>query len=286
MKKSVISLVIAAALGMTAVPFGTAAETASKISTYTVTFLDFDGKPFYTMAVPAGYHFTDESISQLDTSSLNKQIDKHTQQRFSSWWGIPEYIYADVNIKPLSVIGTISLEKLPDKKQYYSLESEISKSGLSVNITFETQTGIDSSGNYTTKKEVIDISSTCTMNYTTAGDAFKSGNKATIQIYPIHSTQPIGSYEISYTEGIGDVDNDDVITGSDATKVLHEYTLLSSDPSYKIDEAVVKYGDMDFNGILNGSDATILLRYYTLKSSDPEYNLDMFFDAKNENHAE
>ncbi len=278
MKKSVISFVITAALGITAIPFSTAAETASKTSTYTVTFLDFDGNPFYTMAVPAGYHFTDESISQLDTSSLSRQIDTRTQKRFSSWWGIPEYVYADVDIKPLSVIGTISLEKLPEKKQYYSLESEISKTGLAVNITIETQTGIDSYGNYITEKEVTDISSTCTMNYNTAAEAFKSGNKTTVQIFPIHSTQAIGSYDISYIEGIADVDNDNVITGSDATMVLCEYTKLSSDSSYKIDESVKKYGDMDFNGILNGSDASILLRYYTMKSSDPEYNLDKFFD--------
>lgn len=286
MKKSVISFITAAAVWSAAIPFSTAAQTDAVINTYTVNFLDFDGNPYYTLYVPSGYHFTDEEISRIDTSALSRQMSTRTQQRFSSWWGIPEYVYADVDIKPLSVIGTISLEKLPDKKQYYSLESEISKSGLLVNITIETQTGIDAYGNYITQKEITDISSTCTMSPATAEEAFKSGNKAAVSIYPINSNQPIGSYEISYTEGIGDVDNDDVITGSDATKVLHEYTLLSSDSSYKIDEAVVKYGDMDFNGILNGSDATILLRYYTLKSSDPEYNLDMFFDEKNENNAE
>lgn len=284
MKKTVISILIAASLGMTSVPFTAFAEADTRISTYTVRFLDFDGNTFTTMAVPAGYHFTEDVINNLDTSALSKQVDTRTQKRFSSWWGIPEYVYADVDIKPLSVTGTISLEKVPDKKKYYSLESQISRAGLAVNITFETQTGIDTYGNYITEKEIIDISSTCSMDYETAQDAFKSGNTTKVNIYPIHSEQAIGSYEISYIGGIADVDNDKVITGSDATVVLSEYTKLSSDPSYKINESVKKYGDMDFNGIINGSDVTLLLRYYTLKSSDPEYNLDKFFDETAENN--
>ena len=43
MKKTVISILIAASLGMTSVPFTAFAEADTRISTYTVRFLDFDG---------------------------------------------------------------------------------------------------------------------------------------------------------------------------------------------------------------------------------------------------
>ena len=285
MIKSIISFITAAVVCSGTFQLNASQVSAETTTTYTVNFLDFDGNPYYTFSVPAGYQFTGQMLSQIDTSGLRKQIDSRTQQRFSSWWDIPEYIYSDVDIIPLSVIGTISLENLPEKKQYYSLESDISKSGLSVNITLETQTGIDANGNFISEKESVDISSTCTMSPPTAEAAFKSGNKSTVNIYPINSDHPIGSYEITFVEGVADVDSDNIITGSDATLVLREYTLLSSDSSYKVNESVLKYGDMDFNGIINGSDATTLLRYYTLKSSDPDYTLDMFFDEEQKNNA-
>ncbi|MBR3760421.1 MAG: hypothetical protein IKK47_05490 [Ruminococcus sp.] len=279
MIKSVISVMTAAVIGSGTIQLTASSLSATANALYTVRFLDFDGNTFYTLSVPAGQRIDSKILSSIDTSGLSRQLDTHTQQRFSSWWGVPDYVDSDVYVKPLSIIGTISLEKLPDKKQYFSLESDISKAGLVVNITLETQTGINADGSYITKKEYVDISSTCTLNCSTAKDAFKSDNKATVKIYPINSAHPIGNYEISYIEGIADVDNDDIITGSDATLVLREYTLLSSDPdNYKVDESVLKFGDMDFDGVITGSDATLLLRYYTLKSSDSEYTLDMFFD--------
>ncbi len=279
MIKSVISVMTAAVIGSGTIQLTASSLSATANALYTVRFLDFDGNTYYTLSVPAGQRIDSKILSSIDTSGMSRQLDTHTQQRFSSWWGVPDYVDSDVYVKPLSIIGTISLEKLPDKKQYFSLESDISKTGLIVNITLETQTGINADGSYITTKEFVDISSTCTLNYSTAKDAFKSDNKATVKIYPINSDYPIGTYEISYIEGIADVDNDNIITGSDATLVLREYTLLSSDPdNYKVDESVLKYGDMDFDGVITGSDATVLLRYYTLKSSDPEYTLDMFFD--------
>lgn len=281
MVKSVISVMTAAVIGTGAVQLSASSLTASANALYTVRFLDYDGNTYYTLSVPAGQRIDSKILDSIDTSGLSRQLDTHTQQRFSSWWGVPDYVNSDVDVKPLSVTGTISLENLPDKKNYFSLESEISKTGLAVNITFQTQTGINADGSYITTKEIVDISSTCTLNYSTAREAFVSDNKATVKVYPINSSNPIGSYDISYHEGFADVDNDNVITGSDATLVLREYTLLSSDPdNYKIDESVLESGDMDFDGVITGSDATLLLRYYTLKSSDPEYTLDKFFDEK------
>lgn len=280
MIKPVISIMTSASLLFGTASFGVSAEA----NVFTVNFLDFDGNVYYSMTVPEGEQIDKQIISQIDTSKLRKQIDTRSQQWFSEWWGIPEYITGNTDIKPLSVTGTISLEKVPDKHKYYSKDSEIYKDGLIVDITLVTQTGVDAKGNYTTKSEIVDISSTCTITPQTAGEAFKSGNKAVVNIFPINSEQPIGNYEITYIDGIGDVNGDKIVTGSDATIVLNAYTMISSNPSYKVDEAIMLYGDMDFDGILNGSDATMLLQYYTMLSSDPTYNLDKFFsdmDMKN-----
>lgn len=277
MIKPVISLITAATLCLWASPVCTSAEA----DVYTVNFLDLDGKPCYTITVPAGRQIDKQVISQIDTSKLRKQVNARSQEWFSEWWGIPECVTENVDIKPLSVTGTITLESIPVKRKYYSLDSPIYRDGLHVNITLVTQTGIDEKGNYITKDEIVDVSSTCSMKPETAGDAFKSGDKATVDIFPINSDHPIGSYDITYIDGIADVNGDKIISGSDATKVLNEYTKLSADSSYKVDEAVMAYGDMDFNGVLNGSDATILLRYYTLLSSYDDYNLDKFYAEMN-----
>lgn len=281
MVKPVISIMTAAAVLLGTAAFSASAET----DVCTVNFLDFDGNVYYSLTVPKGQQIDKQIISQIDTSNLRKQIGTRTQQWFSEWWGIPEFVTENIDIKPLSVTGTISLEKVPEKHKYYSKDSEIYKDGLVVDITLLMQTGIDDKGNYTTKSEVVDISSTCTVDPRTAGEAFKSGNKAVVNIFPINSDQPIGNYEITYIDGIGDVSGDKIVTGSDATIVLNAYTLLSSNPSYKVDEAIMLYGDMDFDGILNGSDATRLLQYYTMLSSDPTYNLDKFFADTNMKNA-
>ncbi len=281
MIKPVISIMTAVSVLFGTASFGVSAET----NVCTVNFLDFDGNVYYSLTVPEGQQIDKQIISQIDTSKLRKQIGTRSQQWFSEWWGIPEYITGNTDIKPLSVTGTISLEKVPDKHKYYSKDSEIYKDGLIVDITLVTQTGLDTKGNYTTKSEIVDISSTCTLNPKTASEAFKSGNKAVVNIFPINSDQPIGNYEIIYIDGIGDVNEDKIVTGSDATEVLNAYTMLSSNPSYKVDEAIMLYGDMNFDGILNGSDATMLLQYYTMLSSDPTYNLDKFFSDMNMKNA-
>ncbi len=281
MIKPVISIMTAVSVLLGTAPFCVSAEA----NVCTVNFLDFEGNVYYSLTVPEGQQIDKQILSQINTSALRRQVDTRTQQWFSEWWGIPEYVTGNTDIKPLSVTGTISLEKVPDKRKYYSKDSNIYKDGLSVDITLVTQTGIDSQGKYITKSEAVDISSTCTIDPQTAGEAFKSGNKAVVNIYPINSNQPIGNYEITYIDGIGDVNGDKIINGSDATVVLNAYTMLSSDPSYKVDDAIMRYGDMDFDGILNGSDATRLLQYYTMLSSDETYNLDKFFSDMNMKNA-
>ena len=71
--------------------------------------------------------------------------------------------------------------------------------------------------------------------------------------------------DISYT--LGDVDNDQKYTGTDATIILQEYTLLSSRGYGNFSGSRKNACDINGDGIITGSDATISLNYYTYLSS-------------------
>lgn len=69
---------------------------------------------------------------------------------------------------------------------------------------------------------------------------------------------------------LGDVTCDGIITGSDATMTLVEYTLLSSSDNPKLTFSTYQnhVADVTHDGIITGSDATKILQYYTLLSSN------------------
>lgn len=71
---------------------------------------------------------------------------------------------------------------------------------------------------------------------------------------------------------MGDVNGDGIITGSDATMTLMEYTLISSgaygeEVKGTFDDYQKAAADTDHNGIITGSDATQILYWYTRLSS-------------------
>ncbi|HEZ7987147.1 MAG TPA: dockerin type I repeat-containing protein [Ruminococcus sp.] len=91
--------------------------------------------------------------------------------------------------------------------------------------------------------------------------------------------QPRGSYHV-----YGDVNNDGVITGSDATITLRSFTIfenLTGSPNLPLEYAIARpavyfpneetpvpqAADVNGDGIINQADANEILRYYTLLSS-------------------
>ena len=62
---------------------------------------------------------------------------------------------------------------------------------------------------------------------------------------------------------MGDVDGDGIITGSDATLALAEYTLISSGSEGTFSDYQKAVSDVNKDDILTGTDATMILRYYT-----------------------
>ena len=64
---------------------------------------------------------------------------------------------------------------------------------------------------------------------------------------------------------LGDVDGDGVVTESDSSLLLQEYTLISAEKS-SFSKKQIKAADINSDGVVNGFDATLLLRYSTYKT--------------------
>ncbi|MBR3761096.1 MAG: hypothetical protein IKK47_08950 [Ruminococcus sp.] len=76
---------------------------------------------------------------------------------------------------------------------------------------------------------------------------------------------------------LGDIDNNGIITGSDATMILAAYTNISSSGDSKLTKEQEIAADIDADGIITGSDATLLLRYYTALSSGEKLSVYDYF---------
>lgn len=93
---------------------------------------------------------------------------------------------------------------------------------------------------------------------------------------------PVGDYakpmKINVSDRmLGDIDNDGMITGSDATQILVAYTKLSSNGESGFTPEQEIAADIDADGIINGSDATLLLNYYTAISSNCKLSVYDYF---------
>lgn len=85
--------------------------------------------------------------------------------------------------------------------------------------------------------------------------------------YPVSAAAYEPANVVLPTYLLGDVDNDGMVTGSDATIVLMAYTRLSSGESHGFDDDQFSAADVDKDGVITGSDATMILSYYTYISS-------------------
>lgn len=94
--------------------------------------------------------------------------------------------------------------------------------------------------------------------------------------------KPVGDYakpmKINVSDRmLGDIDNNEIINGSDATQILAAYTKLSSNMESGFTPEQEIAADIDADGIINGSDATLLLNYYTAISSDCKLSVYDYF---------
>ena len=248
-------------------------QTTVPVSGHTVTFLDFDGKPFKTITVKDGEKI---DYSSVDTSSLSKHIDAFTEIGFSSWNIQPETVSQDTQIQALWKKMILTAEGSPKKTEYGSTSQEIDLSGLYVNITVFTQTPILNSNNeYFITNSTVDITSSCYTSPATLSEAFRDGNTAKVNVYPIGETQPIASYNISLVKTVGDVNGDGAVNSIDASHVMYAYGMMSTSSSFTVPAEMFSVYDVNSDNSINSIDASLISAYYSLASVSgklPDWN--------------
>ncbi|WP_303836672.1 leucine-rich repeat protein [Ruminococcus flavefaciens] len=71
----------------------------------------------------------------------------------------------------------------------------------------------------------------------------------------------------------GDVDNNGAVNAVDASMILAEYALVSTNKAPQFNAAQTKAGDIDKNGAVNAVDASMVLTYYAYKATNPDSDL-------------
>ena len=271
-RKNISRIACAAVLLCTAVPYAAYAEdTASHI----VTVLDYNGNIMTELTVPDGQA---APLDTIDISSLNYYDGIYTQVGFNCWDKDTSNVTSDTTIKALYKKMTISLQKLPDKTEYYSPAGYVDLDGLSVYITIYTQTPVSSKndGSYIVTREEVDIASKCTAVPSYLPDIFNGSDSAEISIYPISSDKPIASYKINYYPELGDADGDGHISSLDASYILKAYSQASIGSPLVTTETQLKRCDVDLNGSITANDASMVLKYYAFASTVDVPNWDEF----------
>lgn len=235
----------------------------------TISFVDFDGNVMNTQKLKKG-----EAIdySLPDTDSLKSNLNPFTQRIFSEWDSHPETANSDMTIKALYSEAVIALESIPSKTVYGIEDTgKIDVKGLKVTITISTQTkDFDEQGNRILNTEITDISSSCTLSPESIEEAFINSDMAEINIYPISSNVPVGSYSISLDFLRGDVNFDGIIDASDASDVIRHYGAFSMGVNDGFTDKQKRVADVNRDGIVDAGDASDILVYYAKSAAGEE----------------
>ncbi|EWM53385.1 dockerin type I domain-containing protein [Ruminococcus flavefaciens] len=248
------------------------------LRTYHITFLDFDSKPLKVLEIEEGDPI---DYTAVDTKSLHKHIDTHTEQEFVAWDIKPDFADADYTIHALSKTASIYFtQKSPEKTRYFSTKGNVSLKGIQASIKMSVQTPQkDKDGKYITEDSVVDISESCLATPSSLKEAFSKSDKATITVYPAGDQKPIGTFEIVCFRDLGDVDQNGMIDSTDASQVLNTYARMAASANYAPEADFKKRADVNMDNKLDARDASHILKYYAVSStaSDP-IDWEYFFD--------
>ncbi len=271
--KRIIAAAVSLVLAAASVPMS-----ALCAETHTVTIIDFNGKVLTTLTVPHGGHV---DFSKIDISSLEYHIDEYTQVGFNGWSMYPSNVTEDLAIHALFIRMNIECKSEPNKIEYYSDKGEIKTDGLNVTITKYTQLPQrDENGAFITKKEIVDITETCTASPATIEEAFKNGNEAQVKIIPPGSNKPILKYNITKFKELGDVNSDKSVNSSDASTILDLYAQISTGGNVKITDEMVHVCDINRDTTVDAADSSIILDFYaTSSTSGTDMSWDDFFSS-------
>lgn len=276
MNKKFIACLIAGAVIQSPVSFNASADE----NNHTVTFIDFDGSVIKTVTVP---HGSELDLSVIDTDIFNRHLDIYTQIAFNSWGNLPEsnMVTDDIAVYALFRKMVISCDSFPTKTEYFSNTGNIKLDGLSVTITDYVQTPEkDKNGAFIVKEEVTNIESKCTTSPESLDEAFADGKKsADINVYPISSDKAILTYNITYFDSLGDVNNNRLVEATDASSILYCYAYASVGDDSIFTEYQKKCGDVNRDGVVDASDASDVLTYYSIISTNhDDFTWEDFFN--------
>lgn len=251
--------------------------TSAPLAIYKITFLDFDGNVMKVLDVEEGDPI---DYTAVNVASLHKHLSVTSEQAFSSWDIHPDFADKDYTLHALSKTATISVNKLPDKKRYFTNKGDIQLDGLDVSIKMSVQTSNkDQNGSYITDDTVTDITSSCTFSPSNLSEAFAKGDKATVTVYPIGDKKALTQFDIFCYNDLGDVNKDGKIDSNDASSVLTTYVNLAAVENYTVDDNTFKLSDVNFDGAIDARDASYILKYYAEASvSSQAFDWDKIID--------
>lgn len=273
--KKFISAVLSTSLILGSMPFSTV---KAEEKCYVLTFLDFDGNYYDSLAIPEGMEYNTDHDVYVDTSALYKHLDVYTEIGFNCWSEGKVTMDSDKVVKALYKKMTISLESQPNKHEYFSDTGAINLDGLKIPISVSTQTReLNENGENIVVDSVTYIESRCSTSPVNLDEAFGEGNNtASVTVYPFHSDKPILTYDIIYFPNLGDANMDGTVDGLDASLVLE----IASTKNFSYAEGQKERCDVDRNGIVTSDDASIILSFYADASSCSRPDWEKFFSKK------
>lgn len=217
-----------------------------------------------TNTVPPVYEdFNENDVNGAVTISLPENVSAHVGITFDSPEGkaLPYY---DSDVTSSAVFNIEGRDKTEDDYRIYNITISLTdeKYGRTAEVT-DTFTILDPNDH--------------PMTYTDFRYIFKADESSSDKLVELTNETNFGgvdggyTYEKEYTLHLGfllgDTDGDGIITGSDATLALSEYTRISGGNEGTFTASQMMAADIDKDGILNGSDATKILQYYTTLSA-------------------
>lgn len=231
---------------------------------------------------------TNDAVTSINAGVYIKDDMKQAGHIIAKWKSESEYIKLDNLKDPITVYGqspytefkratSIRLDTDTDKNTQsvsYALGLSVDPFTLSGNTSdayplaeFDAVINTDTpAGMYTVDFMTEEMSNLCDILYKYGADIISK------EFFPSGDHAP--SLRINVSDRmLGDVNNDGVVDGVDATLTLRAYTLILSNMDSGFTPAEAAAADVDGDGAISGIDATLMLRYYTyvLSNGDKDF---------------
>lgn len=221
---------------------------------------------------------TNDVVTSINAGVYIKDDMKQAGHIIAKWKSESEYITLDGLTDPITACGQAPYTEFK-KNTSVRLDTDTENNTQSVSYTlglhidpftvsgnasddyplavFDAVINVDTpAGMYTVDFMTEETSNLCDILYKYGADI------ASKEFFPSGDHAP--SLRINMSDRmLGDVNNDGVVDGVDATLTLRAYTLILSNMDSGFTPAETAAADVDGDGAITGIDATLILRYYT-----------------------